>query len=330
MTSKERVKRAIEFNNPDRLPMEFSACGVNDSASIKWRQIGTGDKTQRQTVDEWGCVWGRSEVVNMGLVTGHPLDDWGKLKNYPFPDPDDPVFWVGLEEAGRELDREKYIKTSIFMVLFERLHSLRGFENCLLDLYVERDKIENLADRIVEFDIGIIRNTSRLFPGLIDGISFTDDWGTEQAAFISTELFDEIFKPRYKRIFDACHEAGWHVWLHSCGQMEELIPSFIETGVDVFNLLQPRVFGIEKFGRRFAGKTCFSTCADIQHTLPFKSGPEIEEEVKLLLDHWSTSKGGYIVSDYGDPLAIGVTEESKRIMFNAYNRYDPYLNAASS
>ena len=324
MTSKERVKRTIEFKNPDKLPMEFSAFGVSDTAWFGWNQIGTGDNTKRETIDEWGCTWGRSEVKNMGQVTGNPLDDWDKLSGYKFPDPDDPVFWVNTEERAKLLDKDLYIKTGIFMVLFERLHSLRGFENLMLDFYIEREKLENLADRIVEFDIGIIKNTARRFPGLINGISYTDDWGTEQAAFISVELFDEFFKPRYKKIFDVCHEAGWHVWLHSCGKVTSLIPSLIEAGADVFNLQQPRVFGLEKFGKMFAGKTCFSSCVDIQHTLPFKTAPEIEDEAKLLLEYWSTPRGGFVASDYGDSQAIGVTENAKRAMFDAFIKHDPY------
>jgi len=126
MTGKERVKRAIEFRTPDRLPMEFDAFGVSDTAGFGWNQIGTGDNTKRETLDEWGCTWGRSEVKNMGLVTGNPLADWDKLSGYKFPDPDDPVFWEGTEERAKLLDNDTYIKTSIFMVFFERLHSLRA------------------------------------------------------------------------------------------------------------------------------------------------------------------------------------------------------------
>lgn len=322
MTSKERVRRAIEFKTPDRLPMEFEAYGISDTAGFGWNQIGTGDNSKRETLDEWGCTWTRSEVKNMGQVTGNPLESWDKLSTYSFPDAEDPAFYEGMEERSRRLDREKYIKTGIFMVLFERLHSLRGFENLMLDFYLEREKLSALADRIVEFDVGIIRNTGRMFPGLIDGIGFSDDWGTEQAAFISVELFDEFFKPRYKKIFDACHEAGWHIWLHSCGKVTALIPSLIDAGVDVFNLQQPRVLDIERFGNEFAGRVCFSTCADIQHTLPFKSAGEIEDEVKLLLQHWATADGGFIVSDYGDSQAIGVTDEAKRAMFEAYRKHD--------
>ena len=323
MTSKGRVKRAIDFQTPDRLPMEFSAFGVCDTAWLGWNQIGTGDNSLHKTYDEWGCMWQRSDVKNMGQVTGHPLSEWDNLKTYKFPDPNDPAFFTGMEERSQDLG-DKYVLTSIFMVLFERLHSLRGFENLLADLYEEPEKFMDLSDRVVEFDTTMIRNIKKRFPDCIDGISFSDDWGTERASIIGKDLFDKFFKPRYKIIFDECRAAGWDVWLHSCGKVTALVPSLLDVGVKVLNLQQPRVLDIEAFGKQFAGKVCLSTCCDIQHTLPSKSNREIAEEAKLLLKCWSTPQGGFILSDYGDPQAIGVREDAKRAMFDAFVENDPY------
>ena len=66
-----------------------------------------------------------------------------------------------------------------------------------------------------------------------------------------------------------------------------------------------------------------STCVDIQHTLPFKSAFEIEEEARLLIECWGTKKGGLILSDYGDAQAIGVSDDVKKIMFDAFIKYAP-------
>ena len=137
-----------------------------------------------------------------------------------------------------------------------------------VDLALERERIEELADRIVEFDLGIIEEVSRRFPGMIDALGFTDDWGTESALFIDPRLWREFFMPRYRRIFDACHDAGWHVWMHSCGRVNAIIPSLVEIGVNVLDLQQPRALGIEEIGAAFAGKVCFSSLCDIQKTLP--------------------------------------------------------------
>ncbi len=329
MSSHEIMRRAIEFDNPERLPLRFAALGISDTQDVGWNQIGTGDASLRETVDEWGCLWVRSEVPNMGQVRGHPLADWRSLSHFHWPDSDNPAFYEGMEE--RFIGSEgKYVVSGIFMLLFERMHTLHGFENTLTDLYLERERIEMLADRIVEFDLGIIENISRRFPGRIHGFSFTDDWGTERATFIKPELWDEFFKDRYKRIFDRVHKAGWHVWMHSCGKINAILESLIEIGLDVINLQQPRLLGIEEIGRRFRGHICFESLCDIQHTLPFKEKEAIREEAELLLEHWATPKGGFILSDYGNGQAIGVEVKRKQIMLDAFLATNPWQKKNSS
>ena len=323
MSPYEVVRRAIEFQRPERLPLRFEALGLSDVHSVGWNQIGTGDKERRESVDEWGCVWRRTEADNMGQVKGHPLADWRALDHYRWPDPDDPAFYEGMEERFAGSDG-KYVMTSIFMLLFERMHALHGFENTLTDLYLERQRIEMLADRIVEFDLGIIRNISQRFPGRIHGLGFTDDWGTQLDLMIRPQLWTEFFKPRYKRIFDAAHAAGWHVWMHTCGKVNDIIGDLIEVGLDAINLQQPRALGIDEIGRRFRGRICFESLCDIQHTLPFKGAEEIREEAQLLLERWGTADGGFVLSDYGDGAAIGVELEKKQIMLEAFLEADPW------
>jgi uroporphyrinogen-III decarboxylase len=258
----------------------------------------------------------------MGQITVHPLAEWGGLDTYRWPDPDDPKFFYGLEERAEAIPDEYYITTSIFMLLFERLHGLRGFENMMADLYLERENLEKLADRIVDFDIRIIENIASRCPGKIDGFSFTDDWGSEQALLIDPKMWREFFKPRYKKIFDAIRKAGWHVWMHSCGKVNDILGDLIDIGCQVVNLQQPRLLGIEEVGKQFAGRICFEALCDIQHTLPFKDAEDIEKEAKLLLDFWGTDTGGFIFSDYGDDVAINATPEKKRAMFDAFMKYD--------
>jgi len=323
MTSYEVVRRAIEFGTPERLPVRFPSLGLSDIHPVDWNQTGTGDHRFRETLDEWGCTWVRSDVQNMGQVKGHPLADWSAMDHYRWPDPDCPAFYDGMEERFAGTDG-KFVMSSIFMLLFERMHALHGFENTLRDLYLEREKLEVLADRIVEFDLGLIENLARRFPGRIHALGSTDDWGTEHSTLISPRQWDGFFRPRYEKIFSAIHDAGWFVWMHSCGKVDALIDRLIDIGVDVLNLQQPRVFDIEAFGERFAGRVCFSSLCDIQKTLPWKGAQEIQAEAELLLTHWATPQGGFILSDYGDGEAIGVSLEKKQIMLEAFLRADPW------
>lgn len=322
MNGKEIVKAAMKFQTPERMPLGFSWNGVCDYHGVGWRQIGTGDRNILRTEDEWGCTWGRSEVRNMGTVVGNPVDSWAKLDSYKWPDPDDPKLYEGMEAQFTNGCEEKFITCGIFMLLFERMHAVRGFSNTLEDLYCEREKIEMLADRIVEYDLRIIENMRSRFPGQIDGFGFSDDWGTETAAFISPKLFEEFFTPRYKRICDACHDAGWLVRIHSCGKINEFIELFSRAGMDCIESLQPRLLGIEEIGQKYAGKICFAASCDIQHTMPFKSDAEIEEEAKLLIGCWGTDKGGFIPADYGDNEAVGVSNEKRLHMLGSFVKHD--------
>ena len=291
--------------------------------SVGWNQIGTGDLSLKETVDEWGCTWRRTDMDNMGQVKVHPLENWDALSGYSWPDPDDPAFYEGMEDRF-EGTHDIYVITDIFMLLFERMHTLHGFENTLTDLLKRNEKIEMLADRIMDFDLGVIRNISRRFPGRIHGLGFTDDWGTQQGTFINPRLWREFFKPRYEHLFEAIHREGWHVWMHSCGKINAIIDGLIEAGLDVINLQQPRVLGTEKIGRQFRGRICFESLCDIQHTLPSEGEEEIREEAMLLLEHWATPEGGFILSDYGSGEAIGVEIDKKKTMLDAFMKADPY------
>lgn len=325
MSSYEVVRRAIEFKGPDRLPVDFPIFGRTDVHWVKWNYVSPLFGYVGELTDEWGCVWTRSEVANIGQVKAHPLADWSALSTYKWPDPDDPAFYDGMDEkvaAGEAAGR--YIHTSIFMLLFERMQALRGFENALADLYIERERMEFLADRIVEFDIAVIRNISRRFGRRIHGINSTDDWGSERALLVSPALWHAFFKPRYGKIWEAAHEAGWHTWLHSCGRINEALGGMIEAGLDVVNPQQPRVLGIEEVGREFRGRITFRTLCDIQRTLPLGGEKEIREEARLLLKAWAAPEGGFILSDYNDAQAVGVTPEKTRIMFDEFMANDPY------
>ena len=324
MPSHEVVRRAIEFQKPERLPVQFEVLGLNDFHHVKWNLIGVGDKKLRTSVDEWHCGWQRTEATNMGQVKIHPLENEENLDNFDWPDPENEAFYTGMEDRFFGSD-EKYVTSGIFMLLFERMQALLGIERTLTGLLLERDWMETLADRIVEFDLGIIRNISNRFPGKIHGFHFTEDWGTQKGLFIKPGLWEDFFKPRYKRIFDVIHAAGWHVWMHSCGKINAIIGSLIEIGVDIIELQQPRTLGIEEMGTQFRGKVCFASLCDIQQTLPNNDREEIRTEAQLLLDQWATEEGGFILIDYAAGEAIQVSVETKRIMLEAFLEADPWV-----
>ena len=169
MTSREIVSRAIHFKNPPRLPVEMGCFGVADTGWVGWSRAA-GWTPSVPGEDEWGCVWEKTDIQNMGQVKGHPLADISKLANYRPPDYRDPSRYVDLAAGLDKVESQgKYVLSGIFMVLFERMHSLHGFEDTLIDLYDNRPAMENMADMITETHVSLVREVSRRFPGRING-----------------------------------------------------------------------------------------------------------------------------------------------------------------
>jgi len=328
MTGREIVSRAIEFRSPPRLPFwQHVVADVPDDVCDCWEmdRAQAGWFFDTPGTDDWGCVWERSEVDNMGQVKHGPLEDWSALDAYRPPDPKAPFYFERLdaEMAAGGACHDRYVVVTSHFNLIERLHMLHGFQQTMMDLYLEPEKIERVLDMVLEHKIALIGELHRRFGDRVHGLFLTDDWGTQQATFIGLDVFDHFFAPRYRQLTAAVHSLGCHAMLHSCGRVNAFVQRFIDCGFDVLNLQQPRAYGIEELGRQFAGKTTFLTTVDIQATLPHGTDDAVREEARLLIEHWATPRGGFIVFNYGDGRAIGARTERAAVMFRAFARLSP-------
>jgi uroporphyrinogen decarboxylase len=332
MKPREVVARAIEFRRPPRVPVNGYG-ELSDVTGIDYEQIKPPEAGDDPNIDQWLCHWNQSEMANMGQVKGHPLEDLSRMKDYPWPDGNDPRRYENVpgklaELAGDPGRRDKFVTTGVFMILWERMHSLHGFENCMLDMMDDTPEINELADRLIDYDIAVARNMHRICGDRIQAFIFTEDWGTETDLMVSPHLFRRFFLPRYKRLFEDIHQCGWFAWMHSCGKINKALPMLIEAGLDVINMQQPRTNGIEEIGREFAGGICFETLCDIQKTLPEGNRSVIVDEAERLLRCWSTPEGGFVLGDYGDHTAIGADPETKQFMVETFRKLDPYKKGA--
>jgi len=332
LTSREIVRRAIEMRCPPRLPFwQHGAAGAPDDVADVWEmdRARAGWFFDRPAMDDWGCAWARTDRPNMGQVVGHPLASAAALARYRPPDPRDPYYF---ERIGPLLDQagERYVVVTCHFNLIERLHMLRGFVPAMTGFHHEPCVNEHTLDLILDFKLAQLDELHRRFGSRVDGIFLTDDWGTQHGCFIGADLFEAFFAPRYARLFGAIHDRGWHVHLHSCGRINALVPRLIELGADVLNMQQPRAYGLVEFGAAFRGRVCFLTTVDIQATLPRGDEQEIRQEARLLVRHWSTPAGGFIVFNYGDGGAIGTDPATSRIMFEEFARLARYWQDAGA
>lgn len=322
MTSRERVEKAIAFQNPDRVPVHCPSLGVSD---LHWVRYGVAQGWQPSVPgeDEWGCIW-ETTGNDMGQLKGHPLARGyhgarGQWVN--FPDPHARGRFDALREQTHKAEG-RYVLADCSFTLFERMCALRGMENLLQDFYLAPEQVHELAERVLAVQMGFVEGYARNGGHRIDGVFLTDDWGMQDRPFVSLDVFREFFKPRYQRLFDFIHSAGWHVWFHTCGRVNDFLEEFITIGCDVLHLEQPRLLGIEEIGRRCAGRVCFAATCDIQRTLPLKTPDEVRAEARLLLRSWGTPSGGFIGVEYEAPDPLAIPVENLRAMGEEWLRRD--------
>jgi hypothetical protein len=333
MEPAEIVRRAIEFDDPPRLPFwqhwNHKMPEFPDDVHNIWEmdRAEAGWFFDNPVADDWGCGWSTTDKQNIGQVKEFPLSDWSSLETYRPPNPRNPFYY---DRLGSMIDRAagRYVCLTAHSLLFARLHMLRGFRNTMEDFYLEPERVHRVLDMIVDFKLEQIDELRRRFGSQVHGLFLADDWGTQDGTFASTKILDEFFAPRYRTIFQAIHDCGWHVILHSCGKINLFVPTFIELGVDVLNMQQSRSYGLVEFGEQFRGKVCFLATVCIQSTMVRGVEEEVRDEAGLLVRHWSTPKGGMVAFDYGAWEAIGVKPETALIMFDEFNKLRHYWREA--
>lgn len=305
--------------------MKFDIVGVNDCYDV-WTVDPTGwtwALEPGKTVDEFACVWGRTEVANTGHVIEHPLRDLSRLKDYRWPDPDDPRRYEGFVERLQAAN-DKFVMFCFGHGIWERFHMLTGLAEALVALVRHKDVVHELVERVLDFHLRVLRNVQRLAGGRIDAAAIGDDWGLQDRAFMSVPMFREFFRARYQRWFDEIKALGMHTWMHSCGRINTILPELIDCGLEVINSQQPNTVGLREFGAQFRGKICFEAIVDTQSTLPRGTHEEIRQQAREIRQFYGTPAGGLIPSDYNDAAAIGVTTDRRLVMFEAFAEQGGY------
>ena len=234
----------------------------------------------------------------IGLDARIALPDWDDLDELleNFPDAEYPHL---IPQAGKS---DTYRLAHWWYLLFERLWSLRGMENALMDFYTNPEKVHALFDKLTTMYCRIFERAKNELDA--DGMFLSDDIGTQTSAFFSLDIFNEFFKPYYKIMADKAHSLGMHIWLHCCGNVELFLPGLIEIGIDVIHPIQKYAMDEQRIAREFGGQICFWAGFDVQQVIPYGTEDEVRAEVRHLIDTFKRDDGRLILT-FGN----GITED---------------------
>lgn len=114
---------------------------------------------------------------------------------------------------------------------FGPLRNLMGVENLCLAFYDNPGLVERMMDQRVE---AIIAITERVLAEVeIDTFGFWEDMGFKTGSLLSPEQFRKFMLPRYAQVTAWLRSQGVaHVGVDSDGDVSELIPLWLEAGLD--------------------------------------------------------------------------------------------------
>lgn len=313
MNSRDLIRRVLERDHPERIGMNFSdyegqprlndlgwmgIAPAPEFAERGWEPDGQGGEVRQ---DEWGLTWRRIPGrTSQGEVIVPALRTWDDLDTYRLPTHDDPARYAHLEKI-REEQADKYILGGIAGCAFNQARYLRRLEQYLEDCAGAPEQVRRLNTMCNDLAIRQVEIYADLGA---DGVTFCEDWGTEDRLLVSPRMWDDLFRPCFRKLIDRAHELGLTVWMHSCGYIKDIIPRLAELGMDVLQLDQPELSGLE-FLAQFDRLTYWCP-VDIQKILPTGDKTLIQSRAREMIRLLGGRGGGFVAKDYPDNKSLGV------------------------
>jgi len=310
MTKREIIHAVLDGHNPPYVPW---SCGFTKEARAKLGahfgqlelaldnhlvRLGNDigffmDLGDDHVQDVFGVAWDRSIDKDIGNVAGCVLPE-PTLEHYSFPDPLDERFFADIPgRIAKYSDRFRVFQ--IGFSLYERAWTLRGMQNLLMDFYDHPNFVRELFKAIADYNIAQVVEALKYD---IDAVYFGDDWGQQNGLQMGPKIWRSFIYPVLERMYRVVHEAGRYVFIHSCGDVDELFEDLIAIGVNCFNPFQPEVMDVGSLLHQYRGKLCFHGGLSTQKTLPYGTVGDVRAETQRLIE--MGREGGYIFAPAHD------------------------------
>jgi hypothetical protein len=351
----ERVKAALRFKNPDKVPVFNRAAGdvfpiiITPSKNWKpgwnkeeeglfphirgsynwdkppWAQNNPqfeGNKWRsvpHEEIDEWGCIWNmKGNDTDMGHPGRASLLDWEDYNSYILkysPAADDKTRFKLAHSMQNSASDDLY-KLLLFPTQGPS-HVVAAMRG-FNNYLIDHSKYPQELERALELvaEYHVNLMKNALKDGInVHGIWLVDDLGEQKGPFFSPRTFKKHYESSYKYIIDEAHSLGLDVHLHCCGKIDRLLPVLIEWGLDAIELDSPRMSGYMDL-RSYRGKIMFWGCVNIQSIYSLGTPEEVEREVWHMVRNLGTENGGYGAYFYPDTKDI----KTKRTNIKAFQR----------
>jgi uroporphyrinogen decarboxylase len=333
-TSRDRVFASLDFQTPDRVPIDFWA----SAGFLAALRRETGEDAEH-FMDRWDVdfryiagpryigppltpgpdslepdIWGvprRAVRVPTPFgeetyheVAAHPLaaartpEEIDAYPGWPSPDHYDytvlPAQCDRVRRAGR---------VAVFMG--DRLNRiaqlkpamyLRGIEQILVDMAESPELADALFRRIRRFYAEYLRRILESARGRIDIVLTGDDFGAQTGPLLSPAMWSRFLAAGFREYLDLIRAHDARSMHHTCGAVAPLVPLMADAGLHILQSLQPEALAADlpDLKRRFGGRLALQGGISIQRTMPHGAVAEIRREVESRVALLAPG-GGYIL-----------------------------------
>ena len=316
----------------DRLKVDTR--GIFPLTSNNWNVVPKDGGEYWTYHDEWGLDHRMPKADGHYFSLYHsPLDapsiTVADVERHPWPNAADPRRWAGLRRQAEAFRARGYpvVMKGMCAGIFEMACRLRGMETFLMDLATGESSAEALLRKVAELKAEFWTAALADLGDVVDVVAEADDYGTQSSMLIRPEMYRRTLKPLQAELFRAIRTklTNGFIFFHSCGNVRELIPDFIEIGVDILNPVHITATGMEPSAlKRDFGKdiSFWGGGVETQSILPRGTPAQVREDVKRNLAALAPG-GGYVFNTVHN-IQSDVPPENIIAMWEALQEFGKY------
>ena len=244
----------------------------------------------------------------------------GDCENYFWPQND----WFDYSGLREELAVWKdFSVMATGASVFQHATYIRGMDKLMMDMMADPGMANYILNKVSVFYHEYYRRMFEEVGDLIDVFALADDLGMQDTLLIDPGLFDEYVAPRLKAMAELAHSYDIKLLLHTCGNIEMLIPPLIELGVDILDPIQPECMDPVRIKGKYGKDICLRGGISVQDIVSRGTAAEVEAETKRIVEALKPS-GGYIFSPGHPVLQDDIPVENILTMYETGYKYGFY------
>lgn len=287
---------AFRFRQPDTFTLPLNTGRLRSSLSVVEE-----NETSVRYIDDLGRTLRMDKgYATIPLPENYPvanMDDWLKIKpKYEFSEERFARDWLAAALNARETGS---VIAAGIPGGFDEPRQLLGEENLCYACYDQPELLHDILNTIADTAVRVLERAASAVP--VDVLMVHEDMAGKSGPLLGPNEIRSFMTPYYRRVWDMLEERGARLFaMDSDGNMNNVIPSIIESGINCLYPMEPAAgMDIVKTRALYGDKLAFY--GGIDKYVLRKSKEEIEAELEYKIPSMIKTRGCMLGLDHRVP-----------------------------